>query len=146
MKPLKHYPLYTVLMLLFACNISPKPIDYGTDGCYFCKMTIVDKVHAAEIVTKKGKVYKFDATECMLNFMDDFETNEIALYLSNNYLEPGALIDATQATFLISKNIPSPMGAYLSAFKTKTEADSVQSSKGGTLYNWESLQVYLSNK
>ncbi|MGO3707795.1 MAG: nitrous oxide reductase accessory protein NosL [Mesonia hippocampi] len=146
MKPLKHYSLYTVLLLLFACNISPKPIDYGTDGCYFCKMTIVDKVHAAEIVTKKGKVYKFDATECMLNFMDDFETNEIALYLSNNYLEPGTLIDATQATFLISKNIPSPMGAYLSAFKTKTEADSVQSSKGGTLYNWESLQVYLSNK
>jgi copper chaperone NosL len=31
-------------------------------------MTIVDKVHAAEIVTKKGKVCKFDATECMINY------------------------------------------------------------------------------
>ena len=41
-------------------------------------MTIVDKVHAAEIVTQKGKVYKFDATECMINFMDEFDTSEIA--------------------------------------------------------------------
>ncbi|WP_338731042.1 nitrous oxide reductase accessory protein NosL [Mangrovimonas cancribranchiae] len=145
MKPLKYFSIY-ILLLLFACNVAPKPINYGEDGCHFCKMTIVDKVHAAEIVTQKGKVYKFDATECMVNFMEEFDTNEIALYLSNNYLEPEALIDATQATFLISENIPSPMGAYLSAFKTKAEAESVQSNKGGTLYNWSSLQEYLNNK
>ncbi|WP_299556651.1 nitrous oxide reductase accessory protein NosL [Seonamhaeicola sp.] len=145
MQTLKHYPILLLLLILVSCNVSPKPIDYGNDGCHFCKMTIVDKIHAAEIVTKKGKVYKFDATECMINFMEEFETSEIELYLSNNYLEPEALIDATRATFLISKNIPSPMGAFLSAFKTKAEASKIQAEKDGKLYNWEELLAHFNN-
>ncbi|MCK0108429.1 nitrous oxide reductase accessory protein NosL [Flavobacteriaceae bacterium S0825] len=145
MQTLKHYLIAALLLILFSCNVSPKAIEYGSDGCHFCKMTIVDKVHAAEIVTKKGKVYKFDATECMVNFMDDFDTNEIELYLSNNYTEPEALIDATQATFLISENIPSPMGAFLSAFKNKADAEKMQADKGGELHTWNELLAHLNN-
>ncbi|HMC01086.1 MAG TPA: nitrous oxide reductase accessory protein NosL [Flavobacteriaceae bacterium] len=143
MKTLKHYYPLALLLLLLSCNVSPQAIDYGNDGCHYCKMTIVDKVHAAEIVTKKGKVYKFDATECMINFMKEFDTSEIELYLSNIYTEPEVLIDATKATFLISENIPSPMGAYLSAFKNKSGAEKVQNEKGGTLYTWNELLTHL---
>lgn len=135
-----------VTSVLIACNAKPKAIEYGVDGCHFCKMTIVDKLHAAEIVTKKGKVYKFDATECMINFMGEFDTSAIALYLSNNYTEPEVLIDATQATFLISENIPSPMGAFLSAFKNKADAINVQEEKDGNLYTWKELLIHLKNK
>ncbi|EDP71842.1 hypothetical protein FBALC1_12112 [Flavobacteriales bacterium ALC-1] len=143
MQTLKHYFALTLLLLFLSCNVSPQPINYGSDGCHFCKMTIVDKVHAAEIVTKKGKTYKFDATECMVNFMNDFDISEIELYLSNNYTEPEALIDATKASFLISENIPSPMGAFLSAFKSKEDAEKFQSEKGGELYTWAALLVKL---
>jgi len=143
MKTLEHYAIVALLLLLCGCNASPQAINYGTDGCQFCKMTIVDKIHAAEIVTKKGKVYKFDATECMINFLKDFDVTEIKLYLTNYYTEPETLIDATQATFLISKNIPSPMGAFLSAFKNKEDALKIQAEKGGTIYNWEELLLYL---
>ncbi|MEP1487776.1 MAG: nitrous oxide reductase accessory protein NosL [Algibacter sp.] len=143
MQTLKHYLTIALLLLFLSCNVSPKPIKYGSDGCHFCKMTIVDKVHAAEIVTKKGKVYKFDATECMINFMKDFDTSEIKLNLSNNYTEPETLIDATKATFLISENIPSPMGAFLSAFKNKADAEKFQAEKGGDLYTWKTLLVKL---
>jgi len=143
MQTLKHYAFIAILLLLFSCNVSPKPIEYGSDGCHFCKMTIVDKVHAAEVVTQKGKVYKFDATECMINFMEEFDTSEIALYLSNDYASPETLINAEEATFLISKNIPSPMGAYLSAFKDKSEAEKVQVTKGGDLYNWTQLLAHF---
>ena len=145
MQTLKHYLIIALLLMLVSCNVSPQAIDYGSDGCHFCKMTIVDKVHAAEIVTKKGKVYKFDATECMINFMNDFDASEIELYLSNNYTEPEQLIDAKRATFLISKNIPSPMGAYLSAFKNKADAQKMQSEKGGDLYSWEELLVHFND-
>ena len=58
MQTLKHYSIFALLIFLIGCTVSPKPIDYGNDGCHFCKMTIVDKVHAAEIVTKKGKVFE----------------------------------------------------------------------------------------
>lgn len=143
MQTLKHYSTLALLLLFLSCNVSPKPIEYGSDGCHFCKMTIVDKVHAAEVVTQKGKVYKFDATECMINFMEDFDTSEIKLYLSNNYTEPETLIDATKATFLISENIPSPMGAFLSAFKNKADAEKFQTEKGGNLYTWKTLLAKL---
>ncbi len=130
---------------LWSCTVKPEPINYGEDGCHFCKMTIVDKLHAAEVVTNKGKIYKFDATECMINFTDEFDTSTIKLYLSNNYTEPEALIDATKATFLISKNVPSPMGAFLSAFKNKEDAVKVQTEKGGEIYNWEELLIHFKN-
>jgi copper chaperone NosL len=143
MQTLKHYLSIALLLLFFNCNVSPSPIDYGNDGCHFCKMTIVDKVHAAEIVTTKGKIYKFDATECMINFIDDFDSTEIALYLSNNYTEPEVLIDATKATFLISENISSPMGAFLSAFKNRADAENSQAEKTGVLYTWEELLTHF---
>lgn len=145
MQTLKHYLFITLPLIFLGCNVSPQAINYGSDGCHFCKMTIVDKVHAAEIVTKKGKVYKFDASECMIHFMNEFDVSEIELYLSNNYTEPAALIDATKATFLISQNIPSPMGAFLSAFKTEAEAQKFQSEKGGRLFNWNQLLAHLNN-
>ncbi|WP_242157004.1 nitrous oxide reductase accessory protein NosL [Aestuariivivens sediminis] len=139
------YGLFLVLALIFAgCNVAPQAIDYGHESCYFCKMTIVDKVHAAELVTQKGKVYKFDATECMIHFMKDFNVAEIELYLSNNFTEPEVLIDATEATFLISKQIPSPMGAFLSAFKYRSDAEKIQQENGGRLYNWNELLLHLS--
>jgi copper chaperone NosL len=143
MQPLKHYSTFVLLLFFLSCNVSPQPINYGSDGCHFCKMTIVDKVHAAEIVTKKGKIYKFDATECMINFITDFDTSEIQLYLSNNYAQPETLIDATKATFLISENIPSPMGAFLSAFENKADAEKFKAKKGGDLYTWTQLLTHL---
>lgn len=138
--------LFLILLLGFtitSCTVKPESINYGQDACHYCKMTIVDKVHAAEIVTKKGKVYKFDATECMVNFMNDFDNSEIQLYLTNHFNEPEVLIDATKATFLISKNVPSPMGAFLTAFKTKQEAEAVQTEQGGDIYTWDTLLLHL---
>jgi len=143
MKTLKHYSYLALLLLIFGCNVSPKAIDYGTDACHFCKMTIVDKIHGAEIVTKKGKIYKFDATECMIHFLEDVDQSTIQMFLTNHYSEPETLVDATKATFLISKNIPSPMGAFITAFEHKTVAETVQSEKSGTLYTWEELLKHL---
>lgn len=138
-KTLKKITTLVVLIALLGCNVGPKPIDYGQDGCYFCKMAIVDKRHAAEIITQKGKIYTFDATECMVNFLSEFDASTVKLYLSNNYSNPGELIDATQATFLISENIPSPMGAFLSAFKHKEDA----TKKEGDIYTWNGLLNHL---
>jgi copper chaperone NosL len=136
----------TLAIVLISCSAKPKAIEYGVDGCHFCRMTIVDKLYAAEIVTKKGKVYKFDAAECMINFMNEFDTSIIALYLSNHYTEPEVLIDATQATFLISENIPSPMGAFLSVFKNKEDAIKTQAEKSGDIYTWEELLAHFKNQ
>lgn len=135
-----------VVLALFmsSCAISPEPIVYGSDGCHFCSMTIVDKQHAAQIVTQKGKSFKFDASECMINHLKEIDKTTIAMFLVNDFNAPGELTDATKATFLISKNIPSPMGAYLSAFKAKEAAENVKADSKGELYTWESLLTKFS--
>jgi len=130
-------------LTLMCCQISPSPIEYGTDGCHYCQMTIVDKLHAAQIVNQKGKAFKFDAIECMIRFSQTIDSTSIALHLCNNYTEPGQLIDAKKATFLISKNIPSPMGAYLSAFQSEREARKTQKENEGILFTWETLLNHL---
>lgn len=134
------------LSILNSCDVAPEPIAYGSDGCHFCRMTIVDKQHAAEMVTTKGKTYKFDASECLLQMLGNFDEDKVALLLVNDYASPGSLTDATEATFLISANIPSPMGAFLSAFSSKEKAIETQFQHGGQLYSWRSLRERFENQ
>ena len=50
---------FAVLLFLInssSCSSQVKPIKYGKDECYFCKMTIVDQKFGVEIVSKKGKI------------------------------------------------------------------------------------------
>ncbi len=135
--------LLSFLLVLFgtaSCNVGPQPIAYGSDGCHFCSMTIVDRQHAAEFVTKKGKVHKFDSIECMLNQMKEEDTSQVALFLVNDYNDPGVFIDAAQAFYLISKDLPSPMGEFLSAFASNLEAHLAETGHPGEVYSWDELR------
>ncbi|MEC7772134.1 MAG: nitrous oxide reductase accessory protein NosL [Bacteroidota bacterium] len=132
--------LLAILGLNIGCSVSPKPIDYGHVGCHYCSMTIVDKQHAAQLVTKKGKVYNFDAMECMMNQLKDWDESTMGLFLVNDFDSPGELVDATKATYLISENIPSPMGAFLSAFSEKEAAQHTLEANGGELLTWSELK------
>ncbi len=141
MKILKILSLITFAVLYFvSCTIGPEDINYGSDVCSGCQMTIVDNQHAAEFVTHKGKVYKFDAIECMMSDIKKQGENNIALYLINDYSMPGKLIDALNATYLISENLPSPMGANLTGFGNKTDADMIHKEKEGNIYSWYELK------
>ena len=107
-------------------------------------MTIVDRQHAAEAVTKKGKVYTFDAIECLTGYLKNKNEAEFAFLLVNDYSQPESLIGAADAIYLISKAIPSPMGAFLSAFANADDAKRTQAAKGGDLYTWEDLKKTIS--
>ena len=136
--------LIFVLFLTVSCTVEESPINYGKDACNFCKMNIVDRQHAAEIVTKKGKAFKYDAIECMVREIKEKDENEIAHFLINNYTAPGKLVDAVSATYLISENLPSPMGANLTGFNNKEDAEIVLKEKNGTLYTWTELKGLFS--
>ena len=131
-----------VLLFLSACTVEPTPINYGQDACEFCKMNIVDQQHAAEMVTKKGKFFKYDAVECMLNYLNrnELASEEMAFLLVCNYNQPGELIDARGATYIISEAIPSPMGAFLSALDNPDSGKQIIEVKGGEVVTWEELK------
>lgn len=138
---MKHLIAIASFFALSACSPQPQDIHYGEDMCSYCKMTIVDRQHAAQAVTNKGRVYKFDAIECLLNYVED-EGGEaqFAHLLVNDYQQPGVLIPAQESHYLISKAVPSPMGANLSAFESAKAADQMQAEKGGHVYHWKALQ------
>ena len=131
-------------VFLFSCNVAPQPITYGTDACHFCNMTIVDRQHASQLVNSKGKAYKFDAIECMVHSLqDEFKPEEIALFLVADFNKPGEWLDANSASFLVSDQIASPMGANLSAFEDQDVAQKMLEKFTGKRYNWKEIQEHL---
>jgi copper chaperone NosL len=135
-----------ILLLTISCKVAPEAIEYGKDQCSFCKMNIVDKTHAAQFVTAKGKQFKFDAIECMVNYLGENSEEKIAILLVADYANPGEMTDAETATYLITPAIKSPMGANLSAFSIKNTAEEFQQKNAGEIYDWETLKQKLSDK
>ncbi len=131
------------MSLLISCTTDPEPINYGTDQCDHCRMTIVDNKFGSEIVTKKGKVYKFDAAECMVRFMKEGKIKEedIETRLVTDASKPGQFINASKAIYLISENFPSPMGANLSAYGSKSDAEKFQKDYSGELKTWDEILI-----
>lgn len=138
--------LISLTGIIAACTVEPKKINYGNDHCSHCDMTVVDKSHAAQYVTKKGKAYVFDAVECLVMKINK-EQNEadMAFVLVVDFTNPGVLIEAKSATYLISEKIKSPMGANLSAFSSKDKAEEVMRENGGELFSWEALKQKLTH-
>lgn len=132
-----------MLWLVSSCTPTPEPIEYGSDMCDFCKMSIVDAQHGAELVSSKGKVFKFDAIECLIGFSKEKKDTQFAFELVNDYSSPKKLIEAKQSTFLISENLSSPMGANLTAFGDKKNAEEMLATKGGKLFSWTELNEHF---
>jgi copper chaperone NosL len=138
---IRKYSLFLLIFLTCSCSVKERPVSYGSDECAYCKMTIMDHRYGAELVTQKGKVFTFDAAECLIEYLYHHEDLiQYASYLLvTSYTEPDHLIDAKSATFLVSKEMPSPMGAYLTAFSSRDVAREYQLEKDGKLYSWDEL-------
>lgn len=143
---MKQIFLFSVLAIfLFSCEVKPAKIEYGADACHYCDMTIVDAQFASQLVTSKGKAYKYDAIECMVHSLQEhFADVEMSYKLVADFKEPGELIDASSSYYLVSENLPSPMRGNLSAYKTQEAAQAQQSELEGKVYTWEKIQTHLS--
>lgn len=133
--------MIAALALAQACTNAPEPINFGKDQCDYCKMNIADSKFGAELVTDKGRVYKFDAVECMVPYMQENQ-NEYAHVLAVPYDEPGALKPAEDLHFIISDSIRSPMGANLVVVSDAASANEFS----GRQYQWDGIQDYLLNE
>ncbi len=131
--------MLVLAVALAACSPEPVPIDYGKDECANCKMRIVQPKYGSEIVTRKGKAYKFDAPECMIAFLLEGKTvaeQEVALTLVPDF-ETEKFITVETAFFLRSDNLKSPMGLNVAAFATKEAAEGQQRDLKGDMLTWQ---------
>lgn len=128
-----------VLLFIFAmCSSDPQPLNYGKDVCYTCKMTLMDKKFGAEIVTKKGKVYKFDDLNCMINFHNSgYEAVENMEHrLVVDFANPEKLIDTQQAFFVKTDQIRTPMASEVAAFGSEADYKRYNKKWKGILLGW----------
>lgn len=131
----------SMLLIAGACNTEPDEIKFGTDQCALCRMNISEVKFGAEIVTKKGKIYKYDGAECMMNALSlgNISYEDAAGFYVVDAANPKQLTNALNASYLISEKLPSPMGANLSCYSKKADAEAMQKQYGGELKTWDEL-------
>ncbi|MBV6439084.1 MAG: hypothetical protein DYG98_11415 [Haliscomenobacteraceae bacterium CHB4] len=132
------------LLTFCSCAIGPEPIRYGMDECFHCKMTLTDKRFGAEIVTKKGKVYKFDDLNCLVNHLESGEiaADQIAQTVTVDFKKTGTFVDVQQAFFLHNEAIKSPMRADIASFSDKKDLEALKAEVGGGKeMSWEEVKA-----
>jgi copper chaperone NosL len=105
-------------------------------------MMISDTRYGGELVTQKGKIYKYDSVECLAAWCltEETKSNEIHSLWVVDFDHPEKLINANQSIYLRSKDLHSPMGLNLSAFSDRTTAEKVERLYIGSLHNWDDIK------
>ena len=126
----------------FSCNsTTTKPIKLNYDTCDYCKMTISNAKYASELITKKGRCFKFDDISCMIRYA---KSNKTMLYQGlyvADFFNKAQFIPVEKGFYLIGGTIHAPMGGKVAAFDSKKKAESylyklaAQTATWSTIYN-----------
>ena len=133
MKFLKFFFIASLFTVIIACSKSgPQEIAVGKDQCENCKMTITEAKYATQLITEKGRVYKFDDIKCM----QDYATSNEDAATAKTYVADfpsGQFFDSSTATFISGGSIKSPMNGNIQAYKDKVAAEKAAAELGATL-------------
>lgn len=141
--------LFTLLVILSCKNdskIEPVEIYYGEDVCEKCKMIISEKLFSAEYLIDKGKTKKFDDLGCMFHYIAEEEVNKDKIssifvidYYNNRW------INGSDAYYVWSKNLTTPMDHGFVALKKKESAEELANSTNGEVIgNYTDVMKLLS--
>lgn len=123
----------SMIALTSCAEKGPQEIAVGKDQCDNCKMTISDQKFATQLLTEKGRAYKFDDVSCLKDYEN---SNPESATNGTEYVvdfPSGAFIDSKSATFIKGGEIKSPMGGNTQAFKEKAAAEKAAAALGATL-------------
>ncbi len=131
-------------LLFFGCNTGPQPIEYGVDVCAHCEMQISDSRFGTEAVSDKGKIYKFDSIECLVEFVNgDMKQKGIqAEIFVTEYFTPSTLVPASSVKYIIDEQIQSPMGGNVAAVKDASRASELAPGNPGVI-SWDQVLMKL---
>ena len=132
---------FLLAFLQNGCNAAPEAIVTGKDNCYFCKMTITDAKYAGEILTKKGKVYKFDDAHCLLAFTKAKMIDEALvkdIYLAD-FTGTHSLVNVKEGFLLHGEAIRGPMNGNVIAFKSRDSLKTFATQLNASEITWQQL-------
>ena len=99
----------------------------------------------AEIITKKGKIFKFDDAHCVANYISNkkIDQNNIKQTLFIDYSTESSFVKGEEAWFVVSPKLKSPMNSNAAAFPSRDAADKKAAKVSGAVKNWKSLAQEL---
>ncbi|MBT6003031.1 MAG: hypothetical protein HOG76_09365 [Candidatus Marinimicrobia bacterium] len=108
-------------------------------------MTIVEEHYGSELLTTKGKSYKFDSIECLAAFVKKGEVSSEKIYglYFTDFEDAGNLYPLQEMIFVHATKLKSPMGLNLSAYRTQKTADDVALLYFGETMDWEQVKNYV---
>jgi len=137
---MKWLSFFLILFLTISCaNKEAVPINLNTDGCDFCKMKIADGKFGAELITSKGRIYKFDDMHCMINYHKENKNVQIHSFYIHDYNQNNVLIPAETAFYIKGGEINSPMHGNIIAVKTNEEAQIVAQKLKANPISWQEI-------
>ena len=138
--------IVSAVVLLSSCSSQPEPFMVGQDNCHTCKMGIIDIKFGSEIITGKGKVYKFDDVACMARFIKSgaIKEKDISRTVVADFEKPSAFIDIDKAVFVLSPTVKSPMMGNVAAFNSRPTAEAFNMPLEGQILDWN--QFYTTVK
>lgn len=137
---------FIILMLLTSCNAGPQPLQLAKDNCDFCQMTIGDARFGAEIVTQKGKAFKFDDMHCIMAYINSgvIDQKDIKDIYLVDFSGTHELKNRNEMNLLKSDNLHSPMGGNIAAFSSKDSLNRVNNTFKGDEIQWENIKAKVS--
>lgn len=117
------------------------PIKLNVDTCDFCKMTIADGKYAAEVISEKGRVFKFDDIMCMIHYGKENANTKMVAHYVNDYTQDNVLIPAKTAFFLSGGTIQSPMRGGIIAFSSENDAKEFRIKLKAKPVTWEAVST-----
>ena len=123
----------------------PVAFQAGDFQCEFCKMGIVDMRYKSEVISPKGKIFRFDSIECLLRWKQR-HPQEVASAWVSDFFHPEQWLLLEKAYYLKSEKLSSPMGAFLSAYASPKDLQTAQKQFGGNAITFQSLVEALPSK
>lgn len=127
---------------LTSCSNGPQKIKLGTDECAHCKMTLSNARFGTELVTKKGRVYFFDDTNCLASYLKKNQVDSATiqdLYFVD-FCGNHDLIPLSKAEFIEGDNIKSPMGGNVAVFSNSDSLAFYANKLSCTPTNWTDIK------
>ena len=140
-----HLAMAVLSLCIMACEPQVRPIDYGQDACDYCRMSIVEDHYGSELLTTKGKAYKFDSIECLAAFVLKERVPPKLVYglYFTDVEQAGILVAREGLHFVQAKKLKSPMGLNLSAYASAETAASVAELYFGSVMSWGEVLQFV---
>ena len=133
MKRHKTILAFALCIILASCGGgSFEPIAYGKDACAHCRMTIMDARFAAEWISEKGKIFKFDDLRCAQEFKSEQGESGGKTFIADFGAAGSDFVGAEDAHVVRHSSISSPMGGGIVAFADEERAKRFADSLGTT--------------